>query len=207
MPITNKMSIAILCVLAVAGAALVCAAGAVNEDAQAGQVPKKPQAVRPPARPDAGPALKDLAWMAGYWSGEHKGIRMEECWLPPAGGMMLGLHRDVIAADRVFFEYLRIERAGKDIVYQASPRGREPTPFKLVSAVEGRAVFENPEHDFPQRIIYALDDDGNLCASIEGERNGETVRREWTWSRDNLTDTGESEEAPGGNPKWQPRKK
>lgn len=30
----------------------------------------------------------------------------------------------------------------------------EPIPFKLVSAKESHFVFENPEHDFPQRITY-----------------------------------------------------
>ena len=29
-------------------------------------------------------------------------------------------------------------------------------------------VFENPTHDFPQRVIYRLDDAGVLRARIEG---------------------------------------
>jgi len=34
-------------------------------------------------------------------------------------------------------------------------------------------IFENAAHDFPQRIIYRLNDDGSLLARIEGKRGGE----------------------------------
>jgi hypothetical protein len=33
-------------------------------------------------------------------------------------------------------------------------------------------VFENSEHDFPQRVIYKLDGDGVLRTSIEGLQKG-----------------------------------
>ena len=50
------------------------------------------------------PTLEALAWMAGTWVGEQDGTRMEELWMKPAGGLMLGLHRDVSASgDKAFF--------------------------------------------------------------------------------------------------------
>jgi hypothetical protein len=36
-------------------------------------------------------------------------------------------------------------------------------------------VFENLEHDFPQRIIYRRNQDGSLTARIEGDRGGRIV--------------------------------
>jgi hypothetical protein len=36
-------------------------------------------------------------------------------------------------------------------------------------------VFENPRHDFPQRVAYRLDPDGVLQARIEGQRGEETA--------------------------------
>jgi Protein of unknown function (DUF2442) len=38
---------------------------------------------------------------------------------------------------------------------------------------EREVVFENLEHDFPQRVIYKLDGDGVLRASIEGLQKGQ----------------------------------
>ena len=47
----------------------------------------------------------------------------------------------------------------------------------------GKAVFENPAHDFPQRILYWLDGAGALHARIEGPQDGKAVGEEWVWTR------------------------
>ena len=44
-----------------------------------------------------------------------------------------------------------------------------------------RVVFENPTHDFPQRIIY-WKDGADLRARIEGTQNGKEGSQEWRWS-------------------------
>ena len=81
------------------------------------------------------------------------------------------------------FEYLRIQRTPSGIVYLASPAGRDPTPFPLTTLEDRRVVFENPDHDFPQRITYWLDETGALHARVEGDVNGDTRTDEWVWQR------------------------
>jgi hypothetical protein len=132
----------------------------------------------------AGPTMDDLAWMAGRWSGESKGTAMEEHWTDAKGGLMLGLHREVAASGRASFEFLRIAADGEGVAYLASPMGREATSFPLVSASAAgkRAVFENPDHDFPQRIIYWLGEDAMLHARVETIENGAENGMEWAWS-------------------------
>ena len=44
-------------------------------------------------------------------------------------------------------------------------------------------VFENLQHDFPQRILYWLDAAGAMHARIEGPQAGKTVSEEWVWTR------------------------
>ena len=126
--------------------------------------------------------MSELGWMAGDWAADVDGLRMEEVWLEPRGGLMLGLHRDVRPTGEVMFEYLRIEATAKGIAYVASPRGRAETPFPLVRLEGSRAVFENLDHDFPQRIIYWLEDDV-LHARVEGPEDGRTRSIEWQWTR------------------------
>ena len=128
------------------------------------------------------PSLESLGdWLAGYWSGRNGGTTMEEYWMPPSGGVMLGLHRDVFSNGRSFFEYLRIEQGPDGLVYKASPAGRAAVSFPMIALEERRVVFENPDHDFPQRIIYEIDDGGALHARIEGVQNGKEAATEWTW--------------------------
>lgn len=137
----------------------------------------------PPATAQAPPDLDSLAWLAGCWSSQEEGERSEECWLAPAGGLMVGVHRDVGADGRAVFEFLRIEQTPHAVVYLASPGGREPTSFQMISCDERRVVFANPEHDFPQRIIYFIDPENRLNARVEGETNGQRQALQWTWSR------------------------
>lgn len=127
-------------------------------------------------------SLNDLAWMTGSWSGSSQGIEMEEHWTAPRGNSMIGIHRDVGKGRTVSFEFLRIEVRNDQIVYLSMPNGRSPaTPFPLKELSGGRVVFENPTHDFPQRIIY-WKDGHDLRARIEGTTNGKAGSEEWRWS-------------------------
>ena len=115
------------------------------------------------------PALTDIAWIAGDWQTAPGGRRqIEEHWTAVSGGSMLGMSRTVAGDKTVEFEYLRIEQRADGIYYVAHPKARCPgTDFKLTRASANEAVFENPQHDFPKRIIYRKGED-SLTASIDG---------------------------------------
>ena len=132
-----------------------------------------------PAGPEAVAALE---WLAGSWSGETGGLAMEEHWTSVSGGALLGMHRDVKNGRMVSFEFLRIDVSGGAVTYWGSPRSAPPTPFRLKELGPGRrVVFENPEHDFPQRILYWRTDDDALHARIEGPATTGEKAMEWTW--------------------------
>lgn len=132
-----------------------------------------------PARASGELELASVAWMTGHWMQEKGGGTVEELWLPPRGGMMLGLNRTSRSAGKGSFEYLRIAQSAEGkVVYWASPGGGLPTPFELVEADGTHAVFSNPEHDFPKRIEYRLDGE-KLTASIAGDTPGPS----WTFVR------------------------
>lgn len=137
-----------------------------------------------PARAEApGQRVAALAWMAGSWSGVKAGVASEEHWTSPAGGALIGLHKDVRDGRMTSFEFLRIEADGEGrVCYLASPRAAPPTSFCATEVGERRVVFENRAHDFPQRIVYWLDPDGRLHARVEGPMNGSEVEEEWVWT-------------------------
>ncbi|HMO82161.1 MAG TPA: DUF6265 family protein [Pyrinomonadaceae bacterium] len=120
--------------------------------------------------------LESFAWMAGCWemSVTQRNMTITEQWMRPAGGTIIGMGRTLAGDRTAMFEYLRIEQEGDAISYIAKPsQNREETVFKLVKAAEGEFVFENLEHDFPQRIIYRREGSDGMFARIEGTRNGE----------------------------------
>lgn len=129
------------------------------------------------------PAFDKLSWIAGCWEGAMGGGKTQEQWMKPEGDSMLGMSRTVVNGKTPFFEFLQIKRDGEDLVYIARPQGKEPTPFKLVKLNDSAAVFENLQHDFPQRIAYQRQIDGSLLAAIEGEEKGKPKRVEFPMQR------------------------
>ena len=116
------------------------------------------------------PTLTDISWISGDWQSEPGGkTQIDEHWTSVAGASMLGMSRTVAAEKTVEFEYLRIEQRADGIYYVAHPKARCPgTDFKLTRASATEAVFENPQHDFPKRIIYRKTGADALTASIDG---------------------------------------
>jgi hypothetical protein len=145
--------------------ALLLSASAAG-DARAGHVPEEP-------------SIAALGWIAGVWVMEHGEARTEEHWTDLGGDTYMAISRTVRAGHTVFYEYLRIEQRRDGIYYVAQPKNRLPVDFRLTSLSGQEAVFENPNHDFPQRIVYRKNGDGTLTARIEGRRQGQTVSQEF----------------------------
>lgn len=130
----------------------------------------------------AGPAtVGDLAWMAGQWSREEDGRWTEESWASPRGGMMIGYSRSGRGDTLREFEFLRIAaEADGTPVYIAQPAGAAPVVFRLARHDRASATFENPAHDYPQRIAYVRDGD-TLSATISAIDGSKPLR--WTYRR------------------------
>jgi hypothetical protein len=110
--------------------------------------------------------ISDLRWLAGNWTGTQGAATIEERWAPPSGGAMLAVARTVAGGRMTAFEFLRVVERDGGLVYVAQPGGRQPVEFVLTELGPGVAVFENPAHDFPQTIRYALQQDG---AALEAQ--------------------------------------
>jgi len=138
-----------------------------------------------PGRPAPPPAITRLAWLAGGWRMEQGGRVVDELWMAPAAGVMLGMGRTLTKGRVVEHEFLQIrEGPGGMLFYVAQPSGQKEAAFQLASLTDTEAVFENPQHDFPQKISYSLRPDGALLAVLEGPGpEGETKRTELTYQR------------------------
>jgi len=116
--------------------------------------------------------VNELRWLTGCWALDGQEHGSGENWMPPAGGSMIGVSRVVSNGETVAFEYLRVQTDDAGIALIASPSGQTTTRFELVQLSEREVVFENPDHDFPQRITYRLEGDNRLFANISGNING-----------------------------------
>jgi len=118
-------------------------------------------------------SVEELAWMAGCWASVGAEVGSGEQWTQPAGGTLLGVNRTIKNSVTVAYEFLLIrESENGTIELVANPSGQSGAAFALKRMSENEVVFENPDHDFPQRIIYHLQGD-DLEGRIEGEMEGE----------------------------------
>jgi hypothetical protein len=114
-----------------------------------------------------------LSWLSGCWRQESPSRTVDETWMAPAGDGMLGMSRTVANGRIVEHEFLQIRVQDRRLVYIAKPSGQPEATFTAIKMGSREVVFENPAHDFPQRIIYRLQADRSLSARIEGTRNGQ----------------------------------
>ena len=128
--------------------------------------------------------VSDLGWLEGRWQGTKGETTTEEHWTSASGGALVGMNKAVRGERVVSFEFLRVVALEDGtLAYVASPGGGPTTTFRLKELGERSVVFEAPEHDFPQRVIYRLDPDGTLHARVEGVVEGKLEALEWAWRR------------------------
>ena len=137
----------------------------------------------PDAGQQAGPDVDRLSWLSGCWTQPRGNGLVEEQWMAPRGGSMLGMSRTVIGGKTVEYEFLRIAVVDGVLSYVAKPSGQAESAFSMQSIGNGVVVFENLAHDFPQRIIYRRNTDGSVTARIEGTVKGESRGRDFPYTR------------------------
>lgn len=114
-------------------------------------------------------------WLLGHWTRVDlpAGRSGDEQWRAQDAAL-IGVgssYRDGVLR---FREQLRIVVQGDDVFYVADvPGNPAPVKFRLIACDGESAVFENLQHDYPQRIAYRRDG-SRLIATTSG--NGREQR-------------------------------
>lgn len=117
----------------------------------------------------------DFDRLCGKWMDISEDTAFNEEWRKASEGLFEGRGYVLSENDTVFIETLSIELEGTKAVYQAqvSNQNKERRiPFEALEQKSNKVVFENVQHDFPQRIIYELKSNEELRVAIEGYENG-----------------------------------
>ena len=127
------------------------------------------------------PTIGELAWMSGRWEAGDGDSWTEESWTAPRAGTMFGISRSGRGDRLRDYEFLRLQ-AGADgiLAYNAAPGGRPAIAFRLTARDGTSATFENPRHDYPQRITYRRTGD-TMVATISALDGSNPMS--WTFRR------------------------
>jgi len=128
-------------------------------------------------------AIDHVAWLKGCWIQVRPNGVVEELWMGPGGGVMLGLGRTVRDGQLREYEFVRIVEADDSLAYVAEPSGQAKATFPLKSLTADEAVFEDPAHDFPQRVIYRRLGPDAMAGRIEGQIGGQAKAVDFPYKR------------------------
>ncbi len=125
--------------------------------------------------------MKQVKWLSGTWENKAQRGSIFENWKTGDDSTLIGRSYSIRnGKDTVVFETIQLRQRNGALYYVPIARGQnnnQPVPFKMTLLTKNQMVFENPEHDFPKRIIYKKSSDNRMDAAIEGEQDGQ-MRRE-----------------------------
>jgi hypothetical protein len=134
-----------------------------------------------PAAQESG--IDRVAWLQGCWEMVSPQRTIEEQWMAPRAGSMVGVSRTVRGDSLVEYEMMVLRDQGGRLTYEAHPSGQSVAVFES-SMLEGSSVvFENLDHDFPQRIGYQRNGSNVLFAWIEGTDKGQSRHIDFLYRR------------------------
>src|SRR6185436_1487276 len=121
----------------------------------------------------AEPDLAKLSWLEGCWTSDGGERGSGERWMSVAGKGLLGISNTIRQGKIVESERMEIgDLPDGRLAFVAHPSAQAGATFLLLRISETEVVFENLEHDFPQRISYASEGASKLRARIEGMQDG-----------------------------------
>ena len=117
--------------------------------------------------------VERISWLQGCWESVSGDRVIEEHWSAPRAGSMLSIGRTVRGTALVEYEFVIVRERGEQLVYIAHPSGQPSAEFLSTTLSPESVVFENPQHDYPQRVGYRRNG-AALDAWIDGVLNGES---------------------------------
>lgn len=119
-----------------------------------------------PVAAQAPSSVAPAAWIAGCWVTERGKAKIEEQWMAPAGGTMLGMGRTIREGKLDDYELMIIRAKEGRVDYEAHPMMQPTAVFTATVVSDSLLQFENPRHDFPRLIAYQRRGADSLVARI-----------------------------------------
>lgn len=123
--------------------------------------------------------LEKAAWLLGSWENNSEEGKMSETWVEDHENAYSAKTYFSIGKDTVFRELSRLEETGSNLQCVISIEGEndeKPVTFKMTKQSEQNLVFENPKHNFPNKITYQHKGD-SVIAEISGMQKGKFAKQ------------------------------
>ena len=175
-------------------AATVGLAGQAPSPGGAGGQPPATAAQTQAPRAGLKATVAQLAWIAGPWAGTLNDRTIEQHWMTPLGGSMVGMYRSIRENRVTLYELLAIEQAGDEVYLRikhfapgaglVSQEAKEQSADHVLVKAEGRtAVFEGGTPASPVQVTFNSPDADTLTITVARQRDGKPVATDFKYRR------------------------
>lgn len=120
--------------------------------------------------------LKKANWLLGAWQKQTDTSNLVETWKRENDSTLTGTSFFILnKKDTLHREIIELVEKNNLLIYTSTIFGEnndEPVAFQKTMETETELIFENPKHNYPQKIVYKKISSSQLSATISGKVNG-----------------------------------
>ena len=114
-------------------------------------------------------------WLLGKWENNSENGNLSESWKKVSDSIFQGQSYFIKGKDTLHSEQIKLEQKGAALFYISTIKGQnndEPITFIQNNTIEKQLAFENPNNDYPKKIIYSKITDDGIVIQISGIQQG-----------------------------------
>jgi hypothetical protein len=119
--------------------------------------------------------IKTADWLIGNWENTSPDGVLTENWQKLNDSTFSAASYFIKEKDTVHSENIILAQLGETLIYKATVKGQndgKAVDFPSTISNDKQLVFENPKHDYPQKITYTKGANNTLTAEISGKLEG-----------------------------------
>jgi len=122
--------------------------------------------------------LQKATWLVGEWEKTDSLGTLKEIWTSKNDSTFIGQsYYFQNEKDTLHFESIELMQDQEHLIYSATVKGENndtAIPFQMTKDEYSLLIFENPKHDYPQKIEYRLLKNKGLSILVSGKEKGNT---------------------------------
>lgn len=125
-------------------------------------------------------------WLIGKWENNSAIGNLSETWTKVNDSIYEGESFFIKGKDTLHFEKIQMKQKGEDLFYIATIKGQnkdKAVTFKHNDTIKKQLVFENPKHDFPQKISYSQITKDSIIIQISGIQQGKASSERYSMKK------------------------
>jgi len=131
-------------------------------------------------------SFQDAEWLIGNWGNTLPDGSFIEKWTKENDTVYKAESYFIANNDTLFAEYVTLGKVNDTITYTVTvpdQNNEQPVGFKLTSMSANKMVFENPQHDYPNKIEYTKVTADSIIAVIYGLKKGKQASETFAMAR------------------------